>query len=110
MLKKVLICDDSAVPGRLMARRFMGMGIAAECCRSSLGKIAKVFSAGKYNGLIIFAYRADKKLIELVRTASEKGTAVFAGLYTPSAAAASLFIEAAQPLQDWTLPESFSRR
>jgi hypothetical protein len=86
MEKDLLICDNSASLGRLLARRFMNMGIRCECCRSSLNQLQKLTSSFTYKGILLFAYRADEQLMNFISKTTANGTKVFAGLYTSSAA------------------------
>ncbi|MCR4793924.1 MAG: sporulation initiation factor Spo0A C-terminal domain-containing protein [Ruminococcus sp.] len=87
----LLICDNSPGLGRLLSRRFMNMGIMAECCKSSLSSIKSRISEGKICGIILFAFRPDEKLLDLIRQLSENGISVFAGLYTSSASVHDCF-------------------
>ena len=79
---KLLICDNTAALGRLLAHRFVNMGIPSECCRDSLSVMQKKLDSGEYNGVILFAYRPDEQLLSFIAAAKSKRTAVFAGLYT----------------------------
>ena len=81
----LLICDESQSLGRLLARRFMNMGMPSECCKSSIASIKSRLSNGNIYGSILFAFRPDDDLLELIRHISESGISVFAGLYASSA-------------------------
>ena len=91
MQKNLLIFDNSPSIGRIIARRCVSAGLSAECCRPSVQLITGRAPFTGYDGILLFTYRADERLLELVRRESESGRAVFIGLYTPSAAVRSRF-------------------
>lgn len=107
MKADLLICDNSAALGRLLARRFINMGIRCECCRSSLNQLQDLTSSFTYNGILLFAYRADEQLINFIRKISHNGTKVFTGLYTSSAAVNYSFRQAGT-VRCFTMPCSLS--
>ena len=94
MEKDLLICDDSASLGRLLARRFINMGIRSDCCRSSLKQIQQKMSDNVYHGVLLFAFRPDEKLLSFISQAKPDGLSVFAGLYTPSSSVSEQFRKA----------------
>lgn len=91
---KLLICDDTAALGRLLAHRLINMGIPSECCRGSLSVMAEKLGSGGYNGIILFAYRPDEKLLGFIGSAHSKGVSVFAGLYTSLTSVRRSFLSA----------------
>ena len=94
MEKDLLICDDSVSLGRLLARRFINMGIRSECCRSSLRLIQKLMSENIYHGILLFAFRSDEQLMHFISQAKQSGISVFVGLYTSSSAVSERFRKA----------------
>lgn len=86
MRSHLLICDSSPALGRIIAQRCINMGIAADCCRPSTQSILQRYDYQSHTAVLIFAFRADEKLLGFIRKASESGVTVFAGLYSPSAA------------------------
>lgn len=94
MRKNLLIFDSSAAIGRIIAQRCMNAGLTAECCRPAINEILRRAPFGEYDGILLFTYRADERLLKLVRDTTEKGRSVFIGLYTPSAAVRRHFRQA----------------
>ena len=79
---KLLICDDTASLGRVIARKLMNMGILSDCCNDNLCDIENRLQSGIYNGIVLFAFSSDEKLFSFIASAKSKGISVFAGLYT----------------------------
>lgn len=94
MEKDLLICDDSASLGRLLARRFINMGIRSDCCRSSLRQIQQKMKDTSYHGILMFAFRPDEQLLSFITQTKQNGLSVFAGLYTSSSAVSERFLQA----------------
>ena len=81
MATKLLICDNTAALGRVIARKFMNMGIPSDCCRDSLSVMEKSLQSGGYNGIFI-------------ASAKSRGISVFAGLYTSLGSIRRAFLQA----------------
>lgn len=94
MKKEVLICDSSQALGKIISRRLMSMGLPSDCCKNTIDDMQSCLSAGSYRIAIVFAFRPDEKLLELIGTAKQHGTAVLAGIFAPSAAVFKRFLQA----------------
>ena len=94
MATKLLICDNTAALGRVIARKFMNMGIPSDCCRDSLSVMEKSLQSGGYNGIVLFAFRPDEKLLSFIASAKSRGISVFAGLYTSLGSIRRAFLQA----------------
>lgn len=94
MEKDLLICDESVGLGRLLARRFINMGIRSECCRSSVRQIQQLMSKNIYHGVLLFAFRSDEQLLRFISQAKQSGISVFVGLYTSSSTVSEHFRKA----------------
>ncbi|WP_297960557.1 sporulation initiation factor Spo0A C-terminal domain-containing protein [uncultured Ruminococcus sp.] len=86
MGKHLLICDSSAPLGRIIAQKTVNMGLSADCCRPAMQNIMRRCAAEDYQGILLFTFCSDSRLLDFVRQAAESGKAVFVGLYSPSAA------------------------
>ena len=84
MKERLLICDCSPGLGKLILRRFVSMGIAADCCRGSIASIHRALSAKKYTCILVFAFFPDEKILSLLKDAADSGMTAFAGLYSSS--------------------------
>ena len=100
---KLLICDDTAALGRVLARKLMNIGIPSDCCRDSLSVIEKCLKSGKYKSIVLFAFRADERLLSFIASAKSRGFSVFAGLYTSLSSIRSAFLRAGA-VQCFTMP------
>lgn len=94
MEKKILICDSSRSLGKMISRRLMGMGLPSDCCKSSVADMQSFLCAGSYRAVIVFAFRPDEKLLDLVSLAEKSGAAVYAGVFAPSSASMNRFLQA----------------
>jgi hypothetical protein len=94
MATKLLICDNTAALGRVIARKFMNMGIPSDCCRDSLSVMENCLQSGGYKGIVLFALRPDERLLSFIASAASRGISVFAGLYTSLGSIRRAFLQA----------------
>lgn len=105
---ELLICDNTAALGRLLAHRFINMGISSECCLDNLSVMREKLGSGRYKGVILFAYRPDEKLLSFISSARSSDIPVFAGLYTSLAGVRKAFRDAGA-VHCFDMPCSVSR-
>lgn len=103
----LLICDTAPELGGVLSRRFMNMGILAECCKYSLSIIQNVLADSDISGILIFSFSADEALMEFIRNNQKYGRKVFVGLYNMTSSAHELYLEAGA-VRCFAMPCSFS--
>lgn len=97
-IQRLLICDSSMTLGRIFLDRALNMGMLPECCRNAPAVIRRRYKPEKYDGILIFAYREEPELLSFIREASEKGTRIFAAIFSSSDTIRSSYIHAGSEL------------
>ncbi len=77
----LLICDNTPELGGILSRRFMNMGILAECCHNSPSQIEKALTDSDISEILIFSFSIDEELINFIKNNRECGRKVFVGLF-----------------------------